>query len=269
MPLDRQVVLDRRGKHVIKVAVLLAIFRGFPDIAPGGAVGQVLVEALHAIDIGLHPQEVAAHIRVFDDGYGGRTMILEILQLASLNAFPGIVHRQKIGCRSIGQALQADAHAGVVDHVEHDLHALALFPQEKTDTFALAAQGHAGRGAGVNAVLLFHARADNVVAFAQAAVVVDKIFGHDENGNALGSRRVSFDACQYRMNDVFRQVVLAIGDEDLVAGQGIGSVFVFNGCGLKGTHVAAGLGFGEQHGAAPFCGGDIGDVLFLLLRGAV
>ena len=107
------------------------------------------------------------------------------------------------------------------------------------------------------------------VTLTQAAVVVDKILGYDENGDALCPRRVPFDARQHRMNDVFRQIVLAIGDEDLVAGEGIGAVLVFNGRGLQRTNVAAGLGFGEQHGAAPFCRGDIGDIFFLLLRGAV
>ena len=58
----------------------------------------------------------------------------------------------------------------------------------------------------------------------ERAVVVHQNLGHDEQRDALGAGRRAFDAGQHQMDDVFRQVVLAGRDEDLLAGDGVAAV---------------------------------------------
>ena len=192
-------------------------------------------------------------------------MILEILEVAALDAFAGVVQGIEIGGGGMGQGLQAGPQSGAVHHLEHDLHALLLFAQQVADALAFGPQRHAAGGAGVDAVFFLHTGADDVVAVSQAAVFIDEIFGHDKDGNALGAGRVAFDAGQHRVNDVVHQVVLAVGDEDLVAGQGKGAVGVAYGRGGQVADVGSGFRFGQQHGAAPLAGVEFFQIGFFLV----
>ncbi|MCA9771955.1 MAG: alpha/beta fold hydrolase [Myxococcales bacterium] len=52
---------------------------------------------------------------------------------------------------------------------------------------------------------------------AERAVVVDEEFRHDEERDASGTGRCVGQARQHQMDDIVREIVLAIGDEDLLA----------------------------------------------------
>ncbi len=56
-----------------------------------------------------------------------------------------------------------------------------------------------------------------VIALADAAVRVHQELRHDEQRDALDAGRRAVDARQHQMDDVLGQVVLAVGDEDLLA----------------------------------------------------
>ena len=102
--------------------------------------------------------------------------------------------------------------------------------------------------------LFLDAGANHVVGLPRAAVLVDPDFGNKEDGDALGAGRVPLNPGQYRMDNIVRQVMFAIGDKDFVSADGIGSVGIFDGNGRQGPHIGARLGFGQQHGAAPLAG---------------
>ena len=68
---------------------------------------------------------------------------------------------------------------------------------------------------------------------------------------------------QHEMDDVVGQLVLAVGDEDLLPGDAIGAVGSALGLGAQRADVGAGLRLGELHGAHPFAGRELGQIGFL------
>ena len=56
-----------------------------------------------------------------------------------------------------------------------------------------------------------------VVALAGRAIGVEQEFRHQEERNALGSRRRIGQPRQHEMDDVVGEIVFAVGDEDLLA----------------------------------------------------
>ncbi len=74
---------------------------------------------------------------------------------------------------------------------------------------------------------------------------------------------------QHEVDDVVGQVVLAIGDEDLRAGDAVAAVARALGLGAQRADVGAGLRLGELHGAHPFAADELGEIALLELVGAV
>ena len=183
-----------------------------------------------------------------------RVGIFALFEVPALDPLPGIVESIQIGGRGIIKGLKSNPQPCFIHHVKHDLHPLAFFSEKQSPAFAFAAQGHGAGGAGMNPHFFFDARANHIIGFSQASVFVDPYFGNNENGNPFGSRRIAFNPCQNRVNDIFRQIILSVGDKDFVAGDGIGAVGILDGSGRQRTDIRTGLGFGQQHGAAPFGG---------------
>ena len=99
----------------------------------------------------------------------------------------------------------------------------------------------------------------HVVAFAERAVRVDQEFRHQEQRDALGAGRCIGQPRQDEVHDVVGEVVLAIGDEDLLPGDLVGAIVAF-GAGAKEAHVGAGLRLGELHGPGPFAGDELAEI---------
>ncbi len=118
-------------------------------------------------------------------------------------------------------------------------------------------------------MFFLNAGAGDIVAFSQASIVVDKIFRHQENGDSPGSRRVSFDTRQDRMDNIFRQIMLAVGDKDFIARESECPIIIFHRCGGKRADIGSGFGFGQQHGAAPLRRCQFCEVFLFLLLTAV
>ncbi len=63
---------------------------------------------------------------------------------------------------------------------------------------------------------------------------------------------------QHEVDDVVGEVVLAVGDEDLLPGDAIAAVARALGLGAQRADVGAGLRLGELHRAHPFAGDELG-----------
>ena len=114
------------------------------------------------------------------------------------------------------QTLDRHRQAGVVHHGEHQRHALVQVADQFADGAAIVAVGHDAGRAGVDADLSLQRDAAQIVASAGRTVGFGQKLRHDEQRDALAARRRIRRPGQHEMNDVLGQVVLAIGDEDLL-----------------------------------------------------
>ncbi|MNN87560.1 hypothetical protein D3C81_2051300 [compost metagenome] len=64
----------------------------------------------------------------------------------------------------------------------------------------------------------------HVIAWAEAAVIVNQKLRYDKQRNAFNARRCVRQFGQDHVHDVFRERVIAAGDEDFVALQAISAV---------------------------------------------
>ena len=121
----------------------------------------------------------------------------------------------------LGEALHPDAEPGVVHHREHRRHAL----MRRADQPALGALvfHHAGRAA-VQAHLVLERQRPHRVLHAWAAVGVGQEFGHQEERDPPGARGAVRQPGQDQVTDVVGDVVVAPGDEDLLAADRVGAV---------------------------------------------
>ena len=181
----------------------------------------------------------------------------------------------RIGERLLGgalgdrDALQADGKPGLVHHGEHAGHAAVLLADEVTGGAAAVAEDHrAGRRA-MNAELVLDRMRAHVVAPAGRAVRVEEEFGNQEQRDAPGPGRRVGEPGQHHVDDVVGQVVLAVGDENLLAGDAIAAVGGALGLGAQGADVGAGLRLGELHRARPLAGDELAQEVALERVGAV
>ena len=104
----------------------------------------------------------------------------------------------------------------------------------------------------MNAELVLDRMGAGVIALTERAVGVEQKLGYQKERNALCSRRRVGEPRQNHMNDVVGEIVLAIGDEDLLSGDAVTAVRRALGLGAQRAEVRAGLRLGELHGAHPF-----------------
>ncbi len=194
-----------------------------------------------------------------------RSVLLAGPDAAALTALQSIGQGVLIGALGHADALDADGQAGGVHHHEHMGQALV----RTADQFGAGAFiGHDAGGRGVDAQLVLDADRVEGVAFAQRAVGVDRELGRQEQADALGPSRGVGQASQHQVDDVVRGVVVAPGDEDLLAAQGIGAIAKGRGRGGQGAQIRTGVRLGQHHGAGPFAADQLGQVGGLLVLGA-
>ncbi len=128
---------------------------------------------------------------------------------------------------------------------------LVLFADQEALAGSLLPEEHRAGRRTVDAHLVLDAGALNVVRLAQAAIRIDPILGHDEQGQALGSWRRSGKPRQHRVDYVVRQIVIAVGDEDLLAGDEVAAVLLGLCLARRGPDIGARLRLGEAHRPGP------------------
>ena len=170
--------------------------------------------------------------------------------------------RVLIGDLALGEALEADAEPGRVHHDEHRREALFRLADQPAGRLVIIEQ--AGRIA-VNAHLLLDRAAEDAVARAQRAVLVDQEFGDDEQRDALHIVGRAGDLGEDEVDDVLGEVVLARGDEDLGAADLVAAVGLRLGLGLEQAEIGAAMRLGQVHRAGPFARDHVGHVGPLLL----
>ena len=121
----------------------------------------------------------------------------------------------------------------------------------------------------MNAELVLDRMRAGVVALTGRAVGVEQEFGHEKERNALGSRWGVGQPRQHQMDDVVGEIVLAVGDEDLLSGDAIAAVGYALGLGAQRADVGAGLRLGQLHGAHPFARHELGQIGALELVAAM
>ena len=94
-------------------------------------------------------------------------------------------------------------------------------------------------------------------------------FGHDEERDALDAGGRAGGAGEDEVDDVLGEVVVAGGDEDLLAGDAVAAVGLRLGAGAQEPEVGAGVRLGQVHGAGPLAGHELRQVGGLLRLGAV
>ena len=103
----------------------------------------------------------------------------------------------------------------------------------------------------MDAHLVFDGDAAHIVTPGRIAVGIEQVLGHDEQRQSLDPGRRVRQTGQHQVHDIGGQVVLAIGDEDLLAEQLVAAVGLRFCAGAGGGKVRAGLRLGEVHGAGP------------------
>ena len=185
----------------------------------------------------------------------------------ALHARARPLHRLLERALALRVTLEAHRQPRGVHHHEHVFEAaVRLADQQAERALVFAVHHHAGR-AGVDAELVFDGRAVHVVARAGRAIGVDPELGHDEQRDAAHAGRRAVDARQHHVHDVLGEVVLAVGDEDLLA---VEPVVRAGGRGARAhlREIAAGLRLGQVHGAGPLAAHHLRQVELLLLRRA-
>ena len=156
-----------------------------------------------------------------------------------------------IGAFRDADTLDPDREAGGIHHDEHMRQALIGL----ADQFGCCAfERHDTGRRGMDAELVLHAYWAEAVALSQGSVGQDVEFGGQEQADPLGARGGVGQAGQHQMDDVVGGVVVAPGDVDLLAVEGIGPVAVRRRRGGQGSEVRTCLRLGQDHGPGPFAG---------------
>ncbi len=158
-----------------------------------------------------------------DDRIGRLSRVFWPRQRAALQALLGVGGGILIGGLRNRQALDRDAETRLVHHHEHGVQA----PVRLADEPALGAVViHHASGIGVNAHLVLECAAGHFVGCPERTIRLDQDLRHDEQRNALDASGRAFDAGKHKMNDVFRQIMLAGRDEDFFAKNRVGTIAI-------------------------------------------
>ncbi len=143
---------------------------------------------------------------------------------AALLAFVRKGERLLRGALGDRHALQADRKPRLVHHGEHAGHAAVFLADEEAGRAAPVAEHHGAGGRGVNAKLVLDGVGAHIVARAERTVRIDQELRDEEQRNALGAGRRIRQPRQHEVDDIVGEIVLAIGDEDLLSADAIAAV---------------------------------------------
>ena len=214
-------------------------------------------ERPHGFGLRLHEQQHTAHVGMVDDGHAGAAAHAG---LGALDSFARIGECRLVGALRNTDAFHAHRKPGRVHHDEHVLESAVFLADELAQGAAVLPIGEHAGGAGMDSQLALYGYAMNVVVRACGAVVIDQELRHHEQRNAFDPFRCSGDAPQNQVNDVVRQVVIAVCDEDLLSLQPVAAVAGGHGSRAYRGQVGAGLRLREIHGPRPLAAHQLREV---------
>ena len=203
-------------------------------------------ERAHRLGLRFHEHQHAPHVRVPHD----RDAAL-LARLRSLNALIGEGERTLKGAFRQADALEPHRKSRRIHHDEHVFEPAILLADQLADGAAFLAVRQNAGGARMNAELVLDRQASDIVALAERAVRIHQKLRHQEQRNALDAFRRSGRAGQHHMDDVVREIVFAVGDEDLLARNLVAAVAHRLGARADRREIRSRLRLGEVHGAGP------------------
>ncbi len=184
---------------------------------------------------------------------------------ATLDAFAGIGARLLVSTLGHGQTFQSHRIAGRVHHDEHVLEAFIGLADQIAGGATIVAERHDRRRAGVYAELVFDRHAVGVIARPQGAIAIDEELRRHEQRYPLHPLGCVRQSRQHQMDDVLGHVVIAIGDEDLLAEYLVAAIGLWLGAATDGGQVRSGLRLRQIHRAGPGARHHLGQKERLLL----
>ena len=176
--------------------------------------GGVERERARGLGLCLHQQQHPLHVRMVDDRH--RTLHGRHRRLA-LHARAGPLRRALEGALADRISLAADRQARAVHHDEHVFETASGLPDEVGDGAVLLTEGEHAGGTRVDAELAFDRQAAHLVALPEGTVGVDHELRHDEQRDALDAGGRAVEAAEHHVDGIGGEVVIAPGDEDLLA----------------------------------------------------
>jgi hypothetical protein len=169
-----------------------------------------------------------------------------------------------------GITLQAHGKTRGIHHDEHVLQAPIGLADQVAGGARAFAEGHHAGGAGMDAEFVFDRNTAQVIALTQRTVGADQHLRHQEQRYAAHALGRTVNARQHHVDDVVREIVVAPGDEDLLAEEPKfidGQVAALgHRAGADQGQVGPGLRLGEHHGAGPFARHHFRQVALFQLR---
>ena len=150
----------------------------------------------------------------------------------------------------IATPFESDAEARQVHHNEHVFEPAMLLADQMADRAAGIPVSQHRRRARVDAELVLDRDTAHIVARAEAAILIDEEFRHDEQRDPLHPLRGVRRPREHEMDDVVSKVVLAVGDENLLAKNAVMVAFRDRPR-TNGREIGAGRRLGEIHRPGP------------------
>ncbi|MNP22960.1 hypothetical protein D3C76_1156510 [compost metagenome] len=160
---------------------------------------------------------------MLDDRHGRSVRVLAVRH-ATLRPLAGVLQGIQVAGVAKHHRAHADADPRFVHHLEHVAQAVVRLAHQIADALTVIAEVQRGGRGAAPAHLVEQPCQQHVVTLAKAAVIVDQELGHDEQRNALHPGRRIRQLGQDHVHDVFRQRMIATGNEDLVALEAISAV---------------------------------------------
>src|SRR6516162_2090385 len=180
----------------------------------------------------------------------------------ALHPDPGKLAGLLIGPLGDRKTLYADIEAGIVHHCEHAFETTILLTDPPADRVLI------GKNAGwrrMDAEFMFQAQGADFVAWARCALAIGQEFGDEKERDPPAAGRRIGGARQHHVDDVWREVVVAVGDKNLLAGDAV-MVPCRHRAASQGSKVRPGLWLGQIHRAGPLARDELAEIELLLLR---
>ena len=188
---------------------------------------------------------------------------------SALPAVAGIGQCLLRGALRDRDALQPNRKAGLVHHGEHAGHAAVFLADQVTGGAPAVTENHRAGRRSMNAELVLDRMRAHVVAGPWRAVGIEEKFRDQEQRDASGAGRRVGEPRQHHVDDIVGQVVLAVGDENLLAGDAVAAIGGSLGLGAQSADVGARLRLGQLHRPGPLSGNELAEEVALECVGAV